>query len=174
MDLAVTFSTAFFATDFDFETADFAADEVFLAVDLVADLAFSAADFDFEAADLAADVDFSAEVFAADLTLEVAFLAVLDALFAVLAAALILVAIAALRPASWSFLEPAEATLETVSIFADTNFFAVAAPSPGSAVNFSIFESPFAVIGSLNLPYSARFFNTSPDTVAIRRWIHGP
>ncbi len=166
------------ATDFDFDTADFAAAEDFLAEDLVADLAFEdaffAVDFDFETADLAADVDFLAEVFAADLAFEVAFFAALDALSAALAAALILVATAALRPTSWSFLEPAEATLETVSIFADTNLFAVSAPIPGSAVNFSIFESPFAAIGSPNLPCRARFINTSPDTVATKRWIHGP
>ena len=165
-DLPVTLSATFFAVDDVFFAADFAADEDFLAVVFAADfafvVAFFAADFDFVAADLAADFAFV-----------VAFFAAPEALSAALAAALILLATAALRPASWSFLELADATFETVSIFADTNFFAVAAPIPGNAVNVSIFESPFPAIGSPTHPCGARFINTSPATLATMRWIDG-
>ena len=154
-DLPVTLSATFFAVDDVFSAADFAAD------------------FDFVAADLAADADFLAPDLAADFAFVVAFFAALEALSAALAAALILLATAALRPASWSFLELADATFETVSIFADTNFFAVAAPIPGNAVNVSIFESPFPVMGSPTPPCGARFINTSPATLATMRWIDG-
>lgn len=177
LDFSVTLSTTFFAAEDVFSAADFAADVDFLAVVLTADLAFVvaflAADFDFDAADLAADVDFLAVDLAADLAFVVAFFAAPEALSAALAAALILLATAALRPASWSFLEPADATFETVSIFADTNFFAVAAPIPGNAVNVSIFESPFPAMGSPNSPCGARLINTSPVTLATMRWIDG-
>jgi len=176
-DLPVTLSATFFAADDVFSAADFAADEDFLAVVFAADfafvVAFFAADFDFVAADLAADADFLAPDLAADFAFVVAFFAAPEALSAAIAAALILLATAALSPASWSFLEPAEATFETVSIFADTNFFAVAAPIPGNAVNVSIFESPFPVMGSPTPPCGARFINTSPATLATMRWIDG-
>lgn len=163
---SATLSATFFAAEEDFLAVVFAADLAFV-------VAFFAADFDFVAADFAAEVDFLALDLAADLAFVVAFFAAPEALSAALAAALILLATAALRPASWSFLEPADATFETVSIFADTNFFAVAAPIPGNAVNVSIFESPFPAMGSPDCPCGARFINTSPDTLATMRWIDG-
>lgn len=154
---------------------DFADSTVWLSEDLPVTLSatFFAVDDVFSAADFAADEDFLAVVFAADFAFVVAFFAAPEALSAALAAALILLATAALRPASWSFLELADATFETVSIFADTNFFAVAAPIPGNAVNVSIFESPFPAIGSPTHPCGARFINTSPATLATMRWIDG-
>ena len=47
-------------------------------------------------------------------------------------------------PAFTNLAAPAEATLDTVSSLAATNFFAVAAPTPGIAVNLLTFE-PFVV-----------------------------
>ena len=145
VDLVATLSATPLATVLVFEAADFAAVFDFLAVDLAAVLAL-------EVAFLAAEVDFFAAVLAVDFAVEVAFFAALDALSAAFAAALTFFATAALSPASWSFFVPAEATFETESIFADTNFFAVAAPTPGKAVNFSILEFPFAAMVSLNHP----------------------
>ena len=138
--------SVFFATDFAFSAVfleavaaffevDFAVDFAFAAVALVADLAFVAVFFVAAFALLA--VDF------------VAFLVFSTAL----AAAPTFLATAALRPASWSFFAPAPATLLTESNLAATSFFAVAAPTPGSAVNTSIFEEPFlAAMVSLALP----------------------
>ena len=135
-----------------FEVAFLAAvlvfDTVFFAAALVFEVAFLAAVLVFDAAVLAAEDDFLAVDFVAVFAFEATFLTVTEALSATLAAAPTFFATAALRPASWSFLEPAEATFETVSIFALISFFAVTAPIPGSAVNVSIFEFPFAVIGS--------------------------
>ena len=157
-----TLSETFLAAAFDFVAAffevDFAAEVAFLAAAFVAELAFLAAVLDLLAAFFAAPADFLAVVFVAVFAFDAAFLAAPDALSAALAAAPTFFATAALRPASWSFLEPAEATLDTVSIFALTSFFAVAAPIPGSAVNFSIFEFPFAAIGS---PVTPCGWNTS-------------
>ncbi len=151
-----TFSETFFAAAFDlvaaFFDADLAAEVAFFAAVLDFDVAFLAAVLDFDAAFFAAPADFLAVVLVAVFAFDAAFFAAPDALSAALAAALTFLATAALRPASWSFLEPAEATFDTVSIFALINFFAVAAPIPGSAVNFSIFELPFAAIGSPNSP----------------------
>ncbi len=140
-----TFSETFFAAAFDLVAA-------FFDADFAAEVAFFAAVLDFDAAFFAAPADFLAVVLVAVFAFDAAFFAAPDALSAALAAALTFLATAALRPASWSFLEPAEATFDTVSIFALINFFAVAAPIPGSAVNFSIFELPFAAIGSPNSP----------------------
>ena len=126
---------AFFEVDFAFAAVDFAALDAFFAVALVADLAFVVVFFVAAFALLA--VDF------------VAFLVFSTAL----AAAPTFLATAALRPASWSFFAPAPATLLTESNLAATSFFAVAAPTPGSAVNTSIFEEPFlAAMVSLALP----------------------
>ena len=151
------FCDTFFAADLVLDAAFFAAAVVFLAVDLVAvlalDAAFLEADVVFAAAFLAAAVDFLAVDLVAVLALVAAFLADFEALSAVFAAAPIFFATAALRPASWSFLEPADAILDTVSILALINFFAVAAPIPGSAVNASIFELPFEAIGPPTTPY---------------------
>jgi len=135
------FFETFFAAAFVFEVA-------FFEAVLVAVVAFLAAALVFDAAVLATDEDFLAVDFVAVFALDAAFFAAPEALSTALAAVPTFFATAALSPASWSFLEPAEAILETVSIFALINFFAVAAPIPGSAVNVSIFEFPFAVIGS--------------------------
>ncbi len=64
-----------------------------------------------------------------------------DALSAPFAADTIFLAIAALIPALTSLEAPAAATLDTESSLASTSFFAVAAPTPGNAVNFSILEA---------------------------------
>ena len=48
---------------------------------------------------------------------------------------------AACIPAFTNLAAPAVATLETVSNFASINFFAVAAPTPGIAVNLLAFDS---------------------------------
>ena len=145
--------------------------ETFFAVALVLEAAFFAAAFVFETVLLAAVDDFLAVDFVADFALDATFFAAPEALSITLAAAPTFFATAALRPAFWSFLEPAEATLETVSIFALTNFFAVAAPIPGSAVNASIFELPFAAIGSPITPWWARLINSSLRQFVTRRWI---
>jgi len=64
-----------------------------------------------------------------------------DALSAPFAADTIFLAIAALIPALTSLEAPAAATLDTESSLASTSFFAVAAPTPGNAVNFLILEA---------------------------------
>ena len=161
---SVTFLETFLADALVFEATCF-------AVDLVAAVAFFVADLVFEAAFLATVEVFFVAVFVAAFALEVTFFAALEVFSAPLAAVLTFLAIAALRPASWSFLEPAEATFETVSIFAPISFFAVAAPIPGSAVNASIFELPFAVIGSPITPWWARLINSSLRQFVARRWI---
>jgi hypothetical protein len=124
-------------------SSDFLEERVFFAVEV----AFEAVDFAvsvaFEAVFFAADLAFVAVAFAA----EVAFVAVAFVTFfpfsAAFAAAPTFLATAALKPASCSFFAPAPATLLTESNFAATNFFAVAAPIPGSAVNASILEELF-------------------------------
>ena len=111
-----------------------------LALDAVA-LAFAGA---FLAAALALDavaLAFAGAFLAAALALEAVALTVDFALSAFFAAVAIFLATAALIPALISFVAPAEATLDTVSSLASTNFLAVAAPTPGSAVNFSILEA---------------------------------
>ena len=139
--LEAAFSTTFFAASLVLELAFLAEDFVFDAVDFATDLAFSVAleaiFFDLEAVD-----------FTADFAFEEVFFATPAALSAALAATVTFFATAALNPASCNFFELAEATLETVSIFAEINFLAVAAPIPGSAVNAPIFEFPFSAIGS--------------------------
>ena len=103
---------------------------VFFAADLVAALALVAVAFALAGAFLAA-------AFAAVAVFLVAF----DAPSSLVAAAATFFATAACRPALTNFAAPAVATLETVSNFALTNFFAVAAPTPGIAVSLDAFES---------------------------------
>ena len=103
---------------------------VFFAADLVAALALVAVAFALAGAFLAA-------AFAAVAVFLVAF----DAPSSLVAAAATFFATAACRPALTNFAVPAVATLETVSNFALTNFFAVAAPTPGIAVSLDAFES---------------------------------
>ena len=103
---------------------------VFFAADLVAALALVAVAFALAGAFLAAS-------FAAVAVFLVAF----DAPSSLVAAAATFFATAACRPALTNFAAPAVATLETVSNFALTNFFAVAAPTPGIAVSLDAFES---------------------------------
>ena len=103
---------------------------VFFAADLVAALALVAVAFALAGAFLAA-------AFAAVAVFLVAF----DAPSSLVAAAATFFATAACRPALTNFAAPAVATLETVSNFALTSFFAVAAPTPGIAVSLDAFES---------------------------------
>mgnify|MGYP004367456269 FL=1 len=149
--------SVFFATDFAFSAVFLEAVAAFFEVDFAADFAFAAVDFAalvaFFAVALVADLAFVAVFFvAAFALLAVDFVAFL-VFSTALAAAPTFLATAALRPASWSFFAPAPATLLTESNLAATSFFAVAAPTPGSAVNTSIFEEPFlAAMVSLALP----------------------
>lgn len=161
---SVAFFETFFAAAFVFDTA-------FFDADLVATVAFFAAVLAFDTDFLAAEEDFFAVDLVTAFALEATFLAESEALPAALAAALTFFAAAALRPASWSFLEPAEATFATESIFALINFFAVAAPIPGSAVNASILELLFTAIGSPITPWRARLINSSLLLFVIRRRI---
>ena len=115
-----------------------------LALDAVA-LAFAgaflAAALALDAVALAFALAFAGAFLAAALALEAVALTADFALSAFFAAVAIFLATAALIPALISFVAPAEATLDTVSSLASTNFLAVAAPTPGSAVNFSILEA---------------------------------
>lgn len=130
-----TFFDTFFAVSF-------ALSATFFAVDLLFDVAFFATDADFLAVDFATALVLDAAVF-------VDFLTADDAFSAALAAELSFLADDSLKPADWSFLVPAFATFETVSIFAEINFLAVAAPTPGSAVSLSILEFASAAMCSL-------------------------
>lgn len=115
-----------------------------------------------------------AVLFALPFAFVAVFFAAPVTLSAALAAALIFLATAALTPASSIFFTPALANFPTVSIFAETSFFAVAAPTPGSAVNASIFEEPFlAAIVSLATPCKVTLFNTSPSIESYHRCIDG-
>ena len=145
--------SVFFATAFAFSAVFLEAVAAFFEVDFAVDFAFAAVDFAalvaFFAVALAFVVVFFVAAFALLAVDFVAFLVFSTAL----AAAPTFLATAALRPASWSFFAPAPATLLTESNLAATSFFAVAAPTPGSAVNTSIFEEPFlAAMVSLALP----------------------
>ena len=106
---------------------------VFFAADFVAAAAFEAVAFAFAGVFLAAALAFAG----AALT---AFLAATDALSSFLAAAATFFAIAAWMPAFTSLAAPAAATFDTVSNLASTSFFAVAAPTPGIAVNLLALE----------------------------------
>ena len=166
----------FLASDAFVETffpAAFVFDAAFFDADLVATVAFLAAAFAFATVLLAVEEDFLPADLVAAFAFEATFFAAPEALSAILAAALTFFAIAALRPASWSFLELAEATFVTESIFALTSFFAVAAPMPGSAVNASIFELPSTAIGSPIPPWRVRLINSSLHQFVTRRRIDG-
>lgn len=158
--------TVFLPAAFPLATVAFAVLFALEATFLVAEDAFDAAAFvdlvAFAATFLEADFAFAAVVFVAVLALEAVDLVAVFALLAALAAALTFLATAALNPASSSFFEPAPAIFETLSIFAATSLFAVAAPTPGSAVNASILEEPFfAAIVSLAPASEVAPFNTS-------------
>jgi hypothetical protein len=117
--------------------AFFAAAFALLAVALALAGAFFAAAFALLAVALALAGAFFAAAFALLATALVAE-AALSALFA---ADAIFLATAAFIPALINLEAPAEATLDTVSNLASTSFFAVAAPTPGNAVNFSILDA---------------------------------
>ena len=147
---------------------------VFLATALALLAELFALPFAFVAVFLAAAVAFFADVFEADFAFVTFAFAAPVTLSAAFAAALIFLATAALTPASSIFFAPALANFPTVSIFAETSFFAVAAPTPGSAVNASIFEEPFLVaIVSLATPCKVTLFNTSPLIESYHRCIDG-
>jgi len=123
-----------------FLTVSFALVAVALALVAVA-LAFAGAFLAAALALVAVALAFAGAFLAAALALVAVALAADFALSAFFAAVAIFWATAALIPALISFVAPAEATLDTVSNLASTNFLAVAAPTPGSAVNFSILEA---------------------------------
>ncbi len=142
-----------------------------LALDAVA-LAFAGA---FLAAAFALDavaLAFAGAFLAAALALDVTALAEDVALSAVSAAAAILLATAALIPTLINLEAPAEATFDTESNFASTNFLAVAAPTPGSAVNFSILEAFVCeAIVSPNTCKKAFFLELFLGLRMLSRWI---
>lgn len=164
---SLALATVFLATALALLAELFALPFAFVAVFFVAAVAFSAVF-------LAAAVAFFADVFEADFAFVTFAFAAPVTLSAVFAAALIFLATAALTPAASIFFAPALANFPTVSIFAETSFFAVAAPTPGSAVNASIFEEPFlAAIVSLATPCKVTLFNTSPLIESYHRCIDG-
>ena len=126
---------------------------VFLTTDWVADLALDAVAFAFAGAFFAAAFALAGADLAAFFAALAVFFVAVDALSSFLAAAATFFANAACIPAFTSLAAPAVATFETVSNFASTNFFAVAAPTPGIAVNLLAFDS-FALepMVSPNLP----------------------
>jgi hypothetical protein len=97
--------------------------------------------FAFAGAFFAAAFALAGAALAAFFAAAAVFFVAVDALSSFLAAAATLFAIAACIPAFTNLAAPAAATFETVSNFASTNFFAVAAPTPGIAVNLLAFES---------------------------------
>ena len=142
---------------------DFAALLIFLGVFFAAVAAFLALVEVFLAAALALVEVFLAEVFAAvaaflalagaflaaALALVEVFLAAVFTLVAAFAAEMALLATAALKPAFCRDAVDDFANLATLSTLADTNFFADAALTLGSADNLPVFESvPLAAMHS--------------------------
>lgn len=123
----LVFSTTSSAISWPFSTA-------FTAPALVVVAAFEAPFFAFELALLVALAALVAVFFAALAPLAAARLVAELVAEAALAAAWTFLATAADSPALWRSLTLAFATLATVLYFAVTNFFAVAAPTPGSDV----------------------------------------
>ena len=124
-------------------------------------LAFEAVALALAGAFLAAALAFDAVTFAAEVALSALFAA--DAIF---------LATAAFSPILISLVVPAEATFDTVSSLASTNFLAVAAPTPGSAVNFSILEA--LVCEAIMSPVTckkASFLELFLNFGTLRRWI---
>ena len=124
-------------------------------------LAFEAVALALAGAFLAAALAFEAVNFAAEVALSALFAA--DAIF---------LATAAFSPILISLVVPAEATFDTVSSLASTNFLAVAAPTPGSAVNFSILEA--LVCEAIMSPVTckkASFLELFLNFGTLRRWI---
>ncbi len=141
---SVAFLETFLAAALVFEAA-------FFDTALVATVAFFAAVLAFDAVFLATEEDFFAVDLVTVFAFEATFFADSEALLATLAAALTFFATAALRPASWSFLEPAEATFETVSIFALISFFAVTAPIPEVQLTCRFLNSPLRSLAHQSL-----------------------
>jgi len=114
---------------------------VFFAADWAAAFALDAVAFALAGAFFAAPFALAGAVLAAFFAAAAVFFVAVDALSSFLAAAATFFANAAWIPAFTSLAAPAVATFETVSNFASTNFFAVAAPTPGIAVNLLAFDS---------------------------------
>ena len=114
---------------------------VFLAADLVAALALDAVAFALAGAFFAAALALAGAALAACFAALAVFLVAAEALSSFLAAAATFLANAACIPAFTNLAAPAVATFDTVSNLASTNFFAVAAPTPGIAVNLLAFDS---------------------------------
>ena len=128
---------------------------------LAAALALDAVALALAGAFLAAALAFEAVNFAAEVALSALFAA--DAIF---------LATAAFIPILISLVVPAEATFDTVSSLASTNFLAVAAPTPGNAVNFSILEA--LVCEAIMSPVTckkASFLELFLNFGTLRRWI---
>ena len=146
----------FFAEDFAAVAAFLALAGAFFAAALALVVVFFAEDFAAVAAFLAlAGAFFAAALalagafFAAALALVVVFFATDFTLVAAFAAAMALPAIASLKPAFCKDAVEDLANLATLSIFAETNFFADAALTLGSADKLPDFESvPLAAIDS--------------------------
>ena len=113
----------------------------FLAADWVADFALDAVAFALAGAFFAAAFALAGAALAAFFAAAAVCFVAVDALSSFLAADATFFANAACIPAFTNLAAPAVATFETVSNFASTNFFAVAAPTPGIAVNLLAFDS---------------------------------
>ncbi len=131
-----------FGLDFDFALAAkfLALSVVFFAADWVAALALAAVALALAGAFFAAAFALAGAALAAFFAVAAVFFAVAEALSSFLAAAATFFANAAWIPAFTNLVAPAAATFDTVSNFASTNFLAVAAPTPGIAVNLLVFD----------------------------------
>ena len=155
--LVLVLFAKFFTDSLAFEAVALALAGAFLA----AALALDAVALALAGAFLAAALAFDAVTFAAEVALSALFAA--DAIF---------LATAAFIPILISLVVPAEATFDTVSSLASTNFLAVAAPTPGSAVNFSILEA--LVCEAIMSPVTckkASFLELFLNFGTLRRWI---
>lgn len=113
----------------------------FLVTDFAAVFALAVVAFAFAGAFFTADLAFAGAAFTACFAAVAVFFVATDVASNFLAAAATFFATAACKPALTNLAVPADATLDTVSIFALASFFAVAAPTPGINVNFDVFES---------------------------------
>jgi len=155
--LVLVLFAKFFTDSLAFEAVALALAGAFLA----AALALDAVALALAGAFLAAALAFDAVTFAAEVALSALFAA--DAIF---------LATAAFSPILISLVVPAEATFDTVSSLASTNFLAVAAPTPGNAVNFSILEA--LVCEAIMSPVTckkASFLELFLNFGTLRRWI---
>ncbi len=131
---------AVFGLAFAFDANFLALSVVFFAADWEAALALTAVAFALAGAFLTAAFALAGAALAAFFAVAAVFFAVADALSSVLAAAATFFANAAWIPAFTNLVAPAAATFDTVSNFASSSFLAVAAPTPGIAVNLLVLD----------------------------------